>query len=253
PNNQVTQLVTTQDPGTQTDNTPVVTQSGGGGTSGGGNQGNQGNKKDNKNQQAGLKPLPPNAYPMAAIGDKNFTGVPPLNEIRFISNELVMQSTADQATMEGIFRQFRLTLLSAQRNELTGRTVYRVRTEGPVRDQVIAIEQAKLTVPIITTPNYAFMTVQDPNAAAGGAGQGDASQYIVDKRHLTEAHRLSKGNGVLIAVIDSQVDERHPELDGEIAERFDSLGSTPTPHPHGTGMAGAIVSHQRLLGIAPGA
>jgi len=256
PLNQVTQLVTTQDPGTQTDSSSVVTQSGGGGggtSGGGGNQGKQGNKKDNKNSQlAGLKPLPPNAYPMAAIGDKNFTGVPPLNEIRFQANELVMQSTADQATMEGIFRQFRLTLLSAQRNELTGRTVYRVRTEGPVRDSIITIEQAKIPG-IITTPNYNFIAGQAPNLSGGGATQGDASQYVIEKLHLTEAHRLSQGNGILIAVIDSQVDERHPELDGEITERFDSLGSTPTPHPHGTGMAGAIVSHQRLLGIAPGA
>jgi hypothetical protein len=37
------------------------------------------------------------------------------------------------------------------------------------------------------------------------------------------------------------------------------LGFTPCPprisppHPHGTGMAGAIASHRRLLGIAPGA
>jgi len=38
-----------------------------------------------------------------------------------------------------------------------------------------------------------------------------------------------------------------------IAERFSAVGTPEKPHSHGTGMAGAIASHQRLLGMAPGA
>ena len=40
---------------------------------------------------------------------------------------------------------------------------------------------------------------------------------------------------------------------GAIAEQFDAVGAPDLPHPHGTGMAGAIAAHQRLMGIAPGA
>ena len=36
-----------------------------------------------------------------------------------------------------------------------------------------------------------------------------------------------------------------------IAKRFSAVGATEKPHAHGTGMAGAIASHQRLLGTAP--
>ena len=57
-----------------------------------------------------------------------------------------------------------------------------------------------------------------------------------------------------VAVIDSEIDGQHPDLQGVIAATYDALPSDDkTAHPHGTGMAGAIASHQRLLGVAPGA
>jgi subtilisin family serine protease len=59
---------------------------------------------------------------------------------------------------------------------------------------------------------------------------------------------------VKVAVIDSEIDAKHPDLQGVITATYDALPSADqTPHPHGTGMAGAIASHKRLLGIAPGA
>ncbi len=64
---------------------------------------------------------------------------------------------------------------------------------------------------------------------------------------------MVKGANVPIAVIDSEIDVTHPDLEGVVAERFDAVGAPEKPHPHGTGMAGAIAAHQRLLGIAPGA
>jgi subtilisin family serine protease len=54
-------------------------------------------------------------------------------------------------------------------------------------------------------------------------------------------------------VIDSGVDVKHPELANAIADSFDALGSKEGPHVHGTGIAGVIVSHARLMGSAPAA
>jgi subtilisin family serine protease len=54
-------------------------------------------------------------------------------------------------------------------------------------------------------------------------------------------------------VIDSEIDAAHPDLEGVIAQRFSAVGAPEKPHSHGTGMAGAIASHQRLLGTAPAA
>ena len=56
---------------------------------------------------------------------------------------------------------------------------------------------------------------------------------------------------VTIAVIDSGIDVKHPELANSIADSFDALGSKEGPHVHGTGIAGAIVAHARLMGSAP--
>ena len=54
-------------------------------------------------------------------------------------------------------------------------------------------------------------------------------------------------------MIDSEIDGAHPDLSGTITNRYDATGVEDSPHAHGTGMAGAIVSHQKLLGVAPGA
>jgi subtilisin family serine protease len=52
-------------------------------------------------------------------------------------------------------------------------------------------------------------------------------------------------------VIDSGIDANHPELANAIADSFDALGSKEGPHVHGTGIAGAIAAHARLMGSAP--
>ncbi len=54
-------------------------------------------------------------------------------------------------------------------------------------------------------------------------------------------------------MIDSEIDAAHPDLAGVIAQRFSAAGAPEKAHPHGTGMAGAIASRQRLLGVAPSA
>jgi subtilisin family serine protease len=81
--------------------------------------------------------------------------------------------------------------------------------------------------------------------------EGDPAQYALAKLRLPEAHALSRGANVTIAVIDSGIDVAHPELKDAIAESFDALGAKEGPHVHGTGIAGAIVSHARLMGSAP--
>ena len=64
---------------------------------------------------------------------------------------------------------------------------------------------------------------------------------------------MATGKTVLVAVIDSEIDAKHPDLDGTIVKSFDALGGGENPHLHGTSIAGAIASHGKLLGIAPGA
>ncbi len=43
----------------------------------------------------------------------------------------------------------------------------------------------------------------------------------MNKLHLLEAHRITGGDDVLVAVIDSKIDTKHPDLTGVVAEEYD--------------------------------
>jgi subtilisin family serine protease len=125
-----------------------------------------------------------------------------------------------------------------------------------VRD--IIAQLAAVQIIAIAQPNYVYTLAQQPAdatpASRGDTGSpGDAAQYILQKLQISDVHRIVRGTNVPIAVIDSEIDVTHPDLQGVIAQRFSAVGAPEKPHPHGTGMAGAIASHQRLMGIAPSA
>jgi subtilisin family serine protease len=154
-----------------------------------------------------------------------------------------------------------LTVVSSRSTGLIGETIYHLRFTGGrrVADAVRAMEAERIG---LVQPNYVYRTQQDPpvqsslgNPAGGeGAAQtlGDPAQYVINKLRLAEVHRVVRGAGVLIAVIDSQIDIHHPDLEGAVVEQFDAVGDTGAPHAHGTGMVGAIAAHRKLMGIAPG-
>lgn len=86
-----------------------------------------------------------------------------------------------------------------------------------------------------------------------------AAQPAARAWHLADLHRLSTGAGVRVAVIDSLVDARHPDLSGRIATIRDFVGTpaADAPEVHGTGVAGIIAADANnrmgIAGIAPGA
>jgi subtilisin family serine protease len=98
-------------------------------------------------------------------------------------------------------------------------------------------------------PNYRYF-LQDQKTAPV---EGDPAQYVLAKMRLPQAHTLAKGTGVKVAVIDSAIDTRHRELAGSVIDSYDAIGSSEGPHVHGTGIAGAIAAHSRLMGSAPAA
>jgi subtilisin family serine protease len=98
----------------------------------------------------------------------------------------------------------------------------------------------------LAQPNY------DYRVGKGKASPKTVPQYAGEAIRLDEAHRMARGNGVMVAVIDTAIEDAHPELTGAIAGMFDAVGDgPPAPEPHGTQIAGILAAHAALKGVAP--
>jgi subtilisin family serine protease len=115
-------------------------------------------------------------------------------------------------------------------------------------------------------PLNEFTTEADPGTRSISGTQPSTPQggsYLPLQSNLAElgvlqAHRLSQGASVRIAIVDTGVDYRHPDLRGRvIAERDFVSGSTGdfTTDRHGTEVAGVIAATagegRGVLGVAP--
>jgi hypothetical protein len=185
-----------------------------------------------------VMPLPPGS------------GLPPPGETRFVPDEVVLQFPAGATPQQiaDIAQRFGLVIVAQQTIGMLGRTVYEFRiTNGQSVRNVIRAMRAQVNAAV--QPNYIYSLTQDQNGPDANAG--DAAQYVVRKLRLPEAHQITKGDKVVVAVIDSEIDSKQPDLAGTVTERYDAGCGATAPDSHGTGMAGAIASHGQLLGVAP--
>ncbi len=171
--------------------------------------------------------------------------------LRMITGEIVAEidSTLSDTQTDELARRHGLARLQSQNFPLIGATIglFRITDRRSVQtaSRELATEASIRSVQL----NFRYF-LQEQKAALT---EGDPAQYANVKLRLPQAHTLAHGANVTIAVIDSGIDVKHPELANAIADSFDALGSKEGPHVHGTGVAGAIVSHTRLMGSAPGA
>ncbi|MFI1288649.1 type VII secretion-associated serine protease mycosin [Streptomyces sp. NPDC020792] len=90
-----------------------------------------------------------------------------------------------------------------------------------------------------------------------------AQQWGLDAMHTQEAWRTTQGKGITVAVLDTGVDDGHPDLRGNVLAGRDMIGfgARRGDRPwarHGTAMAGIIAGHGHgpgnadgVMGIAP--
>ncbi|MDO8874895.1 MAG: S8 family serine peptidase [Pseudolabrys sp.] len=177
------------------------------------------------------------------------SGAPPANERRLVPDEVVIElrNTVTPQQIQTLQSRHRLTRLESQTSQLSGTTMYRWRI--PDRRSVGAVVRALEADNIIASaqPNYQYTLQQAAQSA------GDPAQYELAKLRLPQAHALSRGTGVKVAVIDSGVDDAHAELTGSVTDIYNALATPMAPHSHGTAIAGLIAAHGKLLGAAPNA
>jgi subtilisin family serine protease len=167
--------------------------------------------------------------------------------LRYFPNQLVAEidGALTDAQADELARRHGMVRIESQNFPLIGATIglFRITDNRPI-DVVRREFAAEAGVREIQF-NFRYW-VQDRKTS-----EGDPAQYAVKKLRLPQAHTLAHGMNVTIAVIDSGIDVKHPELANTISDSFDALGSKEGPHVHGTGIAGAIAAHARLMGSAP--
>jgi subtilisin family serine protease len=168
--------------------------------------------------------------------------------LRTVPNEFVAEidGAMSPADADALARSHGLERISSQNFPLIGGTVglFKIIDRRPM-DTVRREFAADARIKSVQS-NFRYV-LQDQKTKT----EGDSAQYAIAQLRLPQAHTLARGMNVTIAVIDSGIDIRHPELANSIADTFDALGSKEGPHVHGTGIAGAIVAHARLMGSAP--
>jgi filamentous hemagglutinin family protein len=190
-------------------------------------------------------------------GFQRIIDIPPLDVTQFRQDEVLLQVVSSNSIpqLEATLRGLGLSLLESQSLGTTNTTMLRFHIDNgqSVRDVIQRL--AAIQIIAVLQPNYIYLLAEDAAPASRGDPGigGDDAQYILKKLNISDVHRIVRGTNVPIAVIDSEIDAAHPDLQGVIVQRFSAAGAPEKPHAHGTGMAGAIASHQRLMGIAPGA
>lgn len=213
--------------------------------------------------------------------------VPPASERRLVNEEILFE-LAPNVRAEAVLRRYRVTQIARGRFELAGATVIRARLEGGRSARSVLAQMAGDPRIASAQPNYLYALQQDEpqipaqpaitDVAPPPANKADAEgliiipdlppipplvsiapkrelqpQYVVEKLHLDDLHRIARGTAIRVAVIDSGADTSHPELQGVLAGSFDALGGEGQPDAHGTAMAAAILAQAQLQGVAPGA
>ena len=178
----------------------------------------------------------------------------------FVAGEIVVKlNPASVATVEDINREYRTetkeTLLS------NAARIYLLRvTDG--EDTLAKVERMRADARLAyAEPNY---TTDAPEDSRHMRGRGDSipepssdsgqysGQYAVGALNLPQAHNVSKGAGVTVAVLDTGAQLDHPELAGSLStgKAYDFIGDDgdPSEAPNGTdddgdGSADEAVGH----------
>ena len=176
------------------------------------------------------------------------SGQPPLDETRFVANEVIVrfQLSSTAGSRNRAINTLGLTHLRARTFFLPGVTVHRYRLPLglDVRTAITRLEASGAVVN--AQPNYLYTLQQSGDSIK-------IPQYGNDKVELRMAHARTQGGNARIAIIDTAVDDTHSEFSAAQIASFDVTDDGKNVDPHGTSIAGILASTGKLTGVAPAA
>lgn len=144
-------------------------------------------------------------------------------------------------------------------DQFGARAIYRMRILDGVAPLNRAAALAADSRVVYAEPNYLGGTPEGQQRVSWAKGDDDdddddvayAEQWAVSMIRLPEAHTISRGAGVTVAVLDTGVDPAHPALAGRLVSGFDFVDLDADPsevgarehnvvYGHGTHVAGLV-------------
>ena len=199
----------------------------------------------------GLPPTPKVVPPPPNVAALAFP--PPLGETRFRRGEILVaiRGAPPKANIDSILQRHRLQEAEFAQIDLLG-TSWRLWRITDARDVTSVVRELGAETSLASVqPNYVYSMQQDQGAPPAEPAQMAGPQYALAKLRVDATRAFVTGDKVLVAVIDTAVEETHPELAGAIEDRFDALGGATITRAHGTSMVGAIAARGMIQGVAP--
>ena len=121
----------------------------------------------------------------------------------------------------------------------------------------------KSPIPVLLLISSLFLSITPAFAETGAVYRADLSgtQWGLHAVRAYEAWQVSKGKGVVVAVLDTGVDGTHPDLEGRVLAGYSSMeeldieeGMNSDVDSHGTHVAGIIAGSddkKGITGVAP--
>jgi subtilisin family serine protease len=172
-----------------------------------------------------------------------------------VSGEILLKLRSGDA-ITGLLTKYGLTL----KNRFGARPIFRLGV-GPLVDVHATLDALRLEPEVLIAEENAINASPEARKnrvfAIGTRQDYTSEQWALGALRLTAAHAISTGQGIRVAVLDTGVDARHPELSGRLLPGYDfvdgDLDASEVGSPkdlgfgHGTHVAGIVAR------AAPGA